>query len=143
MDYEKYAKELIHYMVENQQNFKFLNHDVDEIARGEGAVLIYLVEVHNGVNACEISQHFGINTSRVAAMLKNLSKKGYIQRLDDQDDRRKIRVYITDKGKAFALERRKEIEDYFVKLLSQLGEKDVKEYLRLSRKFNQIVKEMK
>ena len=48
MDYQKYAKELICYMVENEQNFKFCNHDVSEIARGEGAVLIYLMDDHDG-----------------------------------------------------------------------------------------------
>ncbi len=80
MDYQKYAKELICYMVENEQNFKFCNHDVSEIARGEGAVLIYLMDDHDGVNASEISQRFDINTSRVAAVLNALSKKGYIER---------------------------------------------------------------
>ena len=143
MDYQKYAKELICYMVENEQNFKFCNHDVSEIARGEGAVLIYLMDDHDGVNASEISQRFDINTSRVAAVLNALSKKGYKERVVDLQDKRKIKVFITDKGRIFAQQRRTEIEDYFKKMLEMLGEEDTKEYLRLYRKVNQIIKALK
>lgn len=74
MDYRKYARELIGYMIENEQAFKFCHRDISEIARGECAVLIYLMD-GDGVNASEISQRFDINTSRVAAVLNTLSKK--------------------------------------------------------------------
>ncbi|UTY40340.1 MarR family transcriptional regulator [Allocoprobacillus halotolerans] len=78
MDYQKYARELIGYMIENEQSFKFCHGDISEIARGEGAVLIYLMG-GDGVCASEISQRFDINTSRVAAVLNTLSKKGFIK----------------------------------------------------------------
>ena len=142
MDYRKYARELIGYMIENEQAFKFCHRDISEIARGECAVLIYLMD-GDGVNASEISQRFDINTSRVAAVLNTLSKKGYIQRIVDPLDKRKIKVFITDKGKAFAREKQKEIEAYFGHLLECLGEEDTKEYLRLSLKVNQITKDLK
>lgn len=142
MNYQKYARELIGYMIENEQSFKFCHGDISEIARGEGAVLIYLMG-GDGVCASEISQRFDINTSRVAAVLNTLSKKGFIKREEDPLDKRKIRVFITDKGKAFACERKKEIESYFVTLLEHLGEEDTKEYLRLSGKINQIIKDLK
>lgn len=142
MDYQKYARELIGYMIENEQSFKFCHGDISEIARGEGAVLIYLMG-GDGVCASEISQRFDINTSRVAAVLNTLSKKGFIKREEDPLDKRKIRVFITDKGKAFAYERKKEIESYFVTLLEHLGDEDTKEYLRLSGKINQIIKDLK
>ena len=143
MDYHKYAKELSGCMVENQQNFKFCHHDVSEIARGEGAVLIYLMDGHEGANASEISQQFDINSSRVAAVLNALSKKGYIQRVVDAQDKRKIKVFITEQGRVFAQQRREEIEDYFQKMLEILGEEDTKEYLRLCCKVNQIFKTLK
>lgn len=142
MDYRKYARELIGYMIENEQSFKFCHGDISEIARGEGAVLIYLMD-GDGVSASEISQRFDINTSRVAAVLNTLSKKGFIRRDVDPLDKRKIRVFITDKGKVFACERKNEIETYFGNLLEHLGEEDTKEYLRLSGRINQIIKDLK
>lgn len=142
MDYEKYTKELIGYMIENEHSFKFCRRDVSEIARGEVAVLLYLID-NDGVNASDISQNFDINTSRVAAVLNTLSKKGFIERVVDPLDKRKIRVFITDVGKVFANERKREVEAYFKNLLEQLGEKDTKEYLRLSRRINQIIKNLK
>ena len=142
MDYRKYARELIGYMIENEQAFKFCHGDVSEIAKGEGAVLLYLMD-NDGVNASEISQRFDINTSRVAAVLNALSKKGFIERTVDPLDKRKIRVFITDKGRYFASERKKEVESYFQMLLEHLGEEDTKEYLRLSCKMNQLIKQFK
>jgi len=115
MDYQKCARELIGYMIENEQLFKFCHGDVSEIAKGEGAVLLYLMD-NDGVNASEISQRFDINTSRVAAVLNALSKKGFIERT---------------------------VESYFQMLLEHLGEEDTKEYLRLSCKMNQLIKQFK
>ena len=47
MDYRKYARELIGYMIENEQAFKFCHRDISEIARGECAVLIYYLSHEN------------------------------------------------------------------------------------------------
>ena len=75
--------------------------------------------------------------------LNALSKKDFIERTVDPLDKRKIRVFITDKGRHFASERKKEVESYFQMLLEHFGEEDTQEYLRLSSKMNQLIKQLK
>lgn len=72
--YEEYVKELMKCMIKNE---KIINQNVTDIARGEMATLVYLIEEKDGAYASDISEQFQINTSRVAAILNSLSRKIY------------------------------------------------------------------
>ena len=48
----------------------------------------------------DIETHFGVRRSSVASILANLERGGFITRESDNEDTRKKRVYMTDKGKA-------------------------------------------
>ena len=100
--------------------------------------MIYLIDEKDGASAIEISQRFQINTSRVAALLKTLSKKGYIERKSDPKDKRKIQVYITDKGKQYGQQRREDILNHIDQMLEMLGEEDAKEHLRIMKRIAYI-----
>lgn len=139
MDYEKCAKQIIECVLEHEQTGNVIYNNVSEIAKGEVGVLLYLIDENNGANAYEISQRFDVNTSRVAAVLKSLCRKGYIERIIDPLDKRKIQVYITEEGRCFGEERRHEIILKVSQVLSKLGEDDTKEYVRIIKKISQIV----
>lgn len=141
MDYQNYAKQMIECVIGNEQVGNIIYNNISEIAKGEIGVLLYLIDENNGANAYEISQRFDVNTSRVAAVLNSLSKKGYIERTMDPLDKRKIQVYITDKGRKFGENRRNVIIIRMSYVLSELGEKDAKEYIRILQRISQIVKE--
>ena len=132
------AKELLNYLIIGERIGHIIQGNVAEIAKGELAVLIYLIDEKDGASAIEISQRFQINTSRVAAILKTLSKKGYIERKSDPQDKRKIQVYITDKGKQYGQQRREDILDHIDQMLEMLGEEDAKEHLRIMKRIAYI-----
>lgn len=134
MDYEKYADEILSYIVANVQKQQTIQNDIWEISKGELALLLYLLEENNGALPKEISLRFDINTSRVAAILNSLCKKGYVTRVTDPKDKRKIHVYITDNGSRFAVERKRKILNHVKDMLMKLGEKDSAEYLRIVKK---------
>lgn len=140
MDYDKYANELLEYLVMNEQQGRIIQHNISEVAKGEVAVLMYLVNEKDGASAHEISQRFQINTSRVAAILNNLCRKGYVTRVSDELDKRKIHVYITDNGRDYCLKRHYAVLSHVTNLLEKLGEKDAKEYVRIMKKIIEIVK---
>ncbi|MFR7592164.1 MAG: MarR family winged helix-turn-helix transcriptional regulator [Longibaculum sp.] len=140
MDYQEYAKELIDYMGANEKTGKIVQYNISEIKRGEVAVLLFLIDEKNGASAGEISHKLDVNTSRVAAILNSLSRKGYIKRMGDDNDKRKIRVYITESGETFAKERRNEIIGHVSEMLKMLGEKDTQEYIRICKKISNFVK---
>ena len=132
------AKELLNYLIIGERIGHIIQGNVAEIAKGELAVLIYLIDEKDGASAIEISQRFQINTSRVAAILKTLYKKGYIERKSDPKDKRKIQVYITDKGKQYGQQRREDILNHIDQMLEMLGEEDAKEHLRIMKRIAYI-----
>jgi len=139
MDYDKYAEELIKYMIINERSGQFLKDKFTDISKGELAVLNYLTDGNEGACAIDMSHYFSINTSRVTAILNSLSKKNWIERQTDIKDRRKIHVYLTELGKNYVKAQKIEIISRISKVLSQLSENEVKEYIRIMKKITSIL----
>ncbi len=105
-----------------------------ETSHGEMGILIYLLAHQDGASAGDLSKWLCITTGRVATALKSLEKKKFIQRRGDDDDKRRVRVHITDAGRAFAHERYEEALSGMEKILRQLGEHDAKEFVRITKR---------
>ena len=138
MDYEKYAAELLEYRIAGDRSCRLIQNNISEVSRGELPVLLYLVEEKDGACAGDISEHFGVNTSRVASILNSLCKKGYVVRTPHPTDKRKIQVFVTEKGRSFATERRDEAVRHLSELLRLLGEKDALEHVRIMKRVAEL-----
>ncbi|NLV50191.1 MAG: winged helix-turn-helix transcriptional regulator [Clostridiales bacterium] len=110
----------------------------DEISRGEAKMIGYLFTVGDGVTAGELSEKLDISTARVAMILNNLEKKGLVHRDEDTQDRRRVVVFLTPSGKAKGADDFESILRYMTELLTRLGERDAVEYIRLTRRVNEI-----
>ena len=97
---------------------------MQKISQGEMAMLGFLMYEKSETNPKELSKRFNLSTARVANTLNSLERKEYIKRVHDSSDRRKVMVYITEKGKEVFTEAEKEALNEFSKLLSYLGEND-------------------
>jgi DNA-binding MarR family transcriptional regulator len=132
MDYRALAAELFEWRTKAQHSpFRGIP---QETSHGEMGILIYLLAHHDGASAGDLSKWMRITTGRVATALKSLEKKKYIQRRSDESDKRKVLVYVTDAGKAFAHERYEEALSGMEKILSMLGEDDAREFVRISKR---------
>ena len=98
---------------------------------GEMAVMRLL---HSGakqkMTAGELSSRLGMTTSRVAAELGSLEKKGLLERENDEVDRRRVLVSLTQAGDALCEKRRQHFMKKILMLLSMLGD-DAPEFVRL------------
>ncbi|MCD7950643.1 MAG: transcriptional regulator [Erysipelotrichaceae bacterium] len=139
MNYQEMTKELLQYMADYDTPSRVLQQNMFECTRGELGVLIYLIEEKDGAHARDISQKLNVNTSRVAALLNTLSNKGYIVRCPDENDKRKIKVFITNDGRAYADARRDEVEKYMSHLLYELGEEDAMNFIRIIKRITHIM----
>lgn len=138
MEYQKQANELMNYIFVTERNRQSLLNVLSEISKGEMAVLMYLMNEEDGVCANVISRFFNINTSRVAAILNSLSKKGMIERQVDVRDKRKIHIYLTEEGKVYTKQKIEILISYMSEVLRYLGEDDAKEYVRIMKKMSQF-----
>jgi DNA-binding MarR family transcriptional regulator len=132
MDYPSQAAELI--LLLNQ----LIHHPgwdtTDQVTRGEGALLYYLVRCHNGATAGELRQKLNVGSSRVANALKHLEAQGLICRQASQQDGRVVEVYLTQEGHNAIQRRYQCLRDHYAQLLEQLGEQDSRQLLQLTRK---------
>lgn len=138
MDYKECAEELMYYVLLSEERVRFVQNNITELAHGELAVLRYLLTEKDGANAKDFSRRFEINTSRVAAILKGLVKKGYIDRQSDPDDRRMIRIYITEAGRNYAEKKRETILTHCSAMLERLGEEETGQYVRIMKHISEI-----
>lgn len=143
MNYEKYAEELLDYRIVGDRKCRILQNNISEAARGELPVLLYLVAENDGACAGDISEHFDINTSRVASILNSLCKKDYVVRAPHPTDRRKIQVFVTDKGRSFAAKRREETIRHISEMLRLLGEEDALEHVRIMKRVAEISEQIR
>ena len=129
MDYIKEAEESFSYI---RQLLKMpMVKDLNGISQGEIAVLAYLSEEHDGAAAGELTKAFGVGTSRTAAVLNTLTKKGYANRESDPEDGRRVLVYITEAGRKIAEEKKKEAITHMAEFLRKLGPEDTEIFLRI------------
>lgn len=98
--------------------------------RGEMAVMRLLHNSRQKMTAGELSSRLDMTTSRVAAVLGSLEKKGLLERENDEVDRRRVLVSLTQAGDALCEKRRQHFMKKISMLLSMLGD-DAPEFVRL------------
>lgn len=123
------AKELVEMQVENARP---LSRIADCIAaRGEEQILLMLAHRNEAVCAGVLTEHVGLTSGRVANILKQLERKGYIERTPGTDDRRKVLVCLTASGRQYAKQVYQKEMDGYARLLRVLGGQDAQEFVRL------------
>ncbi|SDM44249.1 MarR family winged helix-turn-helix transcriptional regulator [Bacillus sp. OK048] len=130
MDYNALANELVRNMTKSPK--MPFQKKVDDISQGERRILGYLTFFKTeGASSGELSEKLFLSTPRVASALKSLSKKEFIERNRDENDKRIVIVTITIAGKSFMLEEHEKAISMLEKTLEKLGEKDAQEFVRI------------
>lgn len=105
-------------------------------AESESAVLFYLCnkDEKDEVIPSEIAAEFGYPRARVTRILDALESRGEVKRVHDKQDRRRVLVYATEKGRAASRESDAKATEGLVKFIDSLGEEDADELVRILRK---------
>lgn len=132
MDYRKSAEDIFKNMTRLIKHVAIKN--ISDLSKGEMAILGYLHFEHDGATAGELSEVSCVVSSRIAAVLNALEKKGYAKRKPDPQDKRKVLVHITEAGHEKVVRKYEEgIREIAVFLLT-LGEEDTLVLQRILRK---------
>ncbi|MBQ3784178.1 MAG: MarR family transcriptional regulator [Lachnospiraceae bacterium] len=107
------------------------NRNVLDSIRGEYGVLRYLTYVEDGIHAGELTKHLHVVPGRMTDILKSLEAKRLVIRKRDGEDMRRVRVFVTEKGKTEAKKKRDTIQREYQGMYKLLGEDDIKELIRL------------
>jgi len=140
MDFDALAQEVILEFthLSPRENWRRTN----EYSHGEAKMLRFLHQVRDGFTAGELSERMGVSTARIAMILNSLEKKDLIHRAGDAQDRRKVVVLLTERGRILGREKHEKLLRYTSKFLQRLGEQDALELTRLIRRSIAIIREM-
>jgi DNA-binding MarR family transcriptional regulator len=107
-------------------------HQVVEFLQGELYILHHMLEHgEGGINPSGLSDMLHISRPRVTTALAALRKKGYIETIVDEDDRRRLTVYLTKEGREFIIGKQNHVEEYFISFIEKLGRDKANELISL------------
>ncbi len=139
MDYREIAEEFCRIWIVNARKMEKVEKSLP--ARGEANLLLSLARSGREMLAGELSKSSGLSVSRVTNILNSLEKKELITKRSDDVDKRKVYVSLTDAGRSYIIEGHGKIVGQYEKVFRRLGEEDSMEYLRLIKKFSEIMGE--
>lgn len=73
------------------------------LSSGQFPVMIYLIRKQNIMQETVV-RHFHIDKGSIARSVKKLEDAGFIRRITDPDNRRAVRLFLTEKGEQVAPE---------------------------------------
>ena len=108
---------------------------------GEMAVMRALVLAGGSLTPSALADRAWVSSARVANICRSLEEKGWISREHSSEDRRRVTVSVTEAGRAWMEGRRRRLDEVTCDFLSELGEADSRELLRLMRRVTELVDE--
>ena len=88
-----------------------------------------------------LHETLSVSKAAVSQMLSSLEKRGFIRRETDRDNRRKIIITVTKKGKSALDKGQKRMDDLMASIIEQFGKKDAQQFVRLLNRFAEAVYE--
>jgi DNA-binding MarR family transcriptional regulator len=117
---------------------KLRQSSIDGLTQSEYELLVMLVinldKDKTASTVTEISNLLKITPAGVTHLINPLEQAGYIERLQDPNDRRIVRIGLTSKGTQVAEALISEVQENLIGLIKYLGEEDSKTLIRLLSK---------
>jgi DNA-binding MarR family transcriptional regulator len=117
---------------------KLKQSSIDGLTRSEYELLVMLVmhlgEDNRAFTVTEISNLLQITPAGVTHLINPLEESGYVERRQDPNDRRIVRIGLTSKGLQVAQALVSEVQEHLIGLVNHLGEDDSKTLIRLMSK---------
>ena len=117
---------------------KLKQSSIDGLTRSEYELLVMLVmqlgEDNGAFTVTEISTLLQITPAGVTHLINPLEETGYVERRQDRNDRRIVRIGLTNKGTQVAQALISEVQDNLIGLINHLGEEDSRTLIRLMSK---------
>ncbi|NLY47393.1 MAG: MarR family transcriptional regulator [Tissierella sp.] len=106
--------------------------NLTEFLQGENYILLYMLQnpkVETSPSA--LSEILHMTRPRVTTIINTLKKKNYVETEQNEDDRRRLTVRITENGINFIVDKQKNAMEYFQLFIDSVGEENTKDLIRI------------
>ena len=92
-----------------------------------------------GTPSTKLGPKMGMESRSLTRILNNLEEEGLIIRIQDEEDKRKMNVFLTEKGKLMREESKKIVLDFNQLMTDTLGKKELNQFLQTMEKLNKHI----
>lgn len=109
---------------------------VDMIEEGYKGIFVILRIVRDNPCVCsgDLARETGVSTARIAKALNTLEEKGFIERISEKTDGRKVLIKLTSSGEKALEERESHIVKTLKKAFDNLSEEEIVYFFELLKK---------
>lgn len=93
--------------------------------------LLFHLSREDGVTQLDLSRMTHLKPPTISVTLTKMEAEGYIERKTDENDRRAVRVFLTEKGKAFESASRKLVKSLDARSLEGMSDEEVATLMEL------------
>ena len=104
-----------------------------EFLQGETRVMLYLY-MNNEIDIypTDLSSALPVSRQRITSILSSLRNKGYITMDIEENDRRKMKVHLTETGEGLMSQKTCSANTQIDKFISRIGDRNIKELIRIT-----------
>lgn len=92
-----------------------------------------------GTPSTKLGPKMGMESRSLTRILNNLEEERLITRIQDEEDKRKMNVFLTEKGKLMREESKKIVLDFNQIMTDTLGKKELNQFLQTMEKLNKHI----
>lgn len=111
----------------------FHNLDTQKLYPGQPKFLA-LIKANEGVTQKELAQKHFVTPATITGVLNKLEANKYVYRVPDENDKRIMRVYLTEEGRHLAEQGEKFMLELTERMFQDFTEEELQTYLRLTEK---------
>jgi DNA-binding MarR family transcriptional regulator len=109
---------------------------------GVQLMTLHFVKHNDNCKTSDIANFLSVSPSDATRIVETLVKKGFVKRINDEKDRRIIRILIKEEGKKVLETIKQELALSFSKILEKIQEEDAKALLRGMNALSNALKEL-
>lgn len=125
--------------ISRMYNQEAMQHD---ITTSIGFVLLN-IDAEEGTPATKIAPLLGLEARSLTRMLKSMEEKELIYRQTDPQDRRLVRIFLTDKGKEKKEVSRKTVKTFNKAVRENIPEDKLNVFFEVIQQINKVIEEKK
>ena len=95
----------------------------------------------DGTPSTHLGPRMGMEPRSLTRMIKNLEQRGYIEKKQDTEDRRIVKIYLTDEGNEVRKQVRSAVIKFNKHVQSKIAEDDLKTFFRVCNQLGDVIEE--
>lgn len=113
-----------------------------DLTMSTGYVLLS-IDHHNGTPSTKLGPMMGMEPRSLVRTLQSMEEDGLIKRKPDKDDKRVVRIYLTEKGKKKRDISKEKVILFNEYIQKKIGKKKLKDFMDVMNDLNTMINEEK